>query len=265
VSPRDRRDGRLRNRVPLPNDDPAGQRRPPPPLLRTANGSVRRIDGGRSLPIGAFADTAFAQTELTVEPDFSLVVYTDGLVERRGDSIDDGIDRLAEIVGTSDRSAFELTDTVIDTLESDGQPDDRALLVVRIRQPVADRMSISFAPDASSLARARDTLGKWLRDHGGQDAEIFEIVFAVNEACSNAIEHPIDVQGDHIALDAELTSGRVAIVVNDRGRWKTESTSRDRGRGLELMHAFMEKVEIVQSSDGTSVRLERNLAAARSV
>jgi anti-sigma regulatory factor (Ser/Thr protein kinase) len=232
----------------------------PPPLIRSADGSVRRIDDGRSLPIGAFADTTFADAELQVDPDFSLVVYTDGLVERRGESIDAGIDQLAAIVGPSAGSAHELIDEVFAEFEFGDHPDDRALLAVRICPLAPDRMSLRLAPDSSSLASARASLGDWLRDHGGHEEEIFEIVFAVNEACSNAIEHPLDVQAEEIGLDAELSSGRVAIVVNDRGRWRSESASRDRGRGLELMHAFMEKVEIVQSSDGTSVRLERTLS-----
>jgi anti-sigma regulatory factor (Ser/Thr protein kinase) len=123
-------------------------------------------------------------------------------------------------------------------------------------------MSLQLAPEPSALASARASLAGWLREHGGEEDEIFEIVLAVNEACSNAIEHPLDVQVEEIGLHAELSSGRIAIVVNDRGRWKPDSTSRDRGRGLDLMHAFMEKVEIVQSSDGTSVRLERTFAPA---
>ena len=60
------------------------------------------------------------------------------------------------------------------------------------------------------------------------------------------------------------SSGRVVIVVSDSGRWKSESTSRDRGRGLGLMRALMESVEIVPSSDGTSVRLERTLSGVAS-
>jgi anti-sigma regulatory factor (Ser/Thr protein kinase) len=83
----------------------------------------------------------------------------------------------------------------------------------------------------------------------------------VNEACANAIEHPLDVRDAEIGLEAQIADGRVAIVVNDSGRWKGESTSRDRGLGLKFMHAMMERVEVVRSSDGTSVRLERMLAA----
>ena len=95
---------------------------------------------------------------------------------------------------------------------------------------------------------------------GADDTEIFDIVFAVNEACSNAIEHPVDVRGMAIGLEAELVDERVVVIISDRGRWKAESTSQNRGRGLGLMRAFMESVEIVPSSDGTSVRLERTIS-----
>ncbi len=232
----------------------------PPPLIASPGEPVRRLVEGASPPIGTVIPTSFVDAEVTLPPESSLVFYTDGLVELRGESIDTRIDRLAEIVDASDEPVHQLIDTILDEFELDEHPDDRALLVVRFGGPAAERMSLRFPPDSSALALARNDLRGWLRDRGAHDDEIFDIVLAVNEACSNAVEHPLDVQGDEIQLAAELTAGRVAIVVNDGGRWKTESDSRYRGRGIQLMHSLMEKVDVVQSSDGTSVRLERAIS-----
>jgi serine phosphatase RsbU (regulator of sigma subunit)/anti-sigma regulatory factor (Ser/Thr protein kinase) len=234
----------------------------PPPLVRTPHGSVRRLDDGRSLPIGSGAGAMFAEATIDVEPDSSLIFYTDGLVERREESIDTGIDRLAALIGGGRSSAHHLVDGIIEELADGAQPDDRAILAVRLQNAPAERMSIEFPPDAAALAAAREGLRDWLRSHGAHADEIFDIVFAVNEACSNAIEHPLDVQDTKIALEAEIVNGRVAVVVNDGGRWRVDSTSRERGRGLGFMNKLMENVEIVRSSDGTSVRLERALAGA---
>jgi anti-sigma regulatory factor (Ser/Thr protein kinase) len=204
----------------------------------------------------------FAEATIDVEPDSSLIFYTDGLVERREESIDTGIDRLAALIGGGRSSAHHLVDGIIEELADGAQPDDRAILAVRLQNAPAERMSIEFPPDAAALAAAREGLRDWLRSHGAHADEIFDIVFAVNEACSNAIEHPLDVQDTKIALEAEIVNGRVAVVVNDGGRWRVDSTSRERGRGLGFMNKLMENVEIVRSSDGTSVRLERALAGA---
>lgn len=232
----------------------------PPPLSRAPHGQARRIVEGASPPIGALPETTFQDAELALPPRSSLVFYTDGLVERRGESIDTSIDRLAEIVGRSDEPVHQLIDIILDGLELDDHPDDRALLVMSFGHSSADRMSLRFPPEPGALASARSDLRSWLRERGADEREIFDIVFAVNEACSNAIEHPLDVQDDEIELKAELTDGRVTIIVNDSGRWKTESNSRYRGRGLDLMHAVMESVDVVQSSDGTSIRLERAIS-----
>jgi serine phosphatase RsbU (regulator of sigma subunit) len=234
----------------------------PPPLVRSPNGSVRRLDVGRSLPIGSGAGAPFVEATIHVEPDSSLIFYTDGLVERREESIDAGIDRLAALIGGPKSSVHQLVDGIIEELTDGGQPDDRAILAVRLQNATAERMTIEFPPEAAALASARDSLRDWLRGHGAHTDEIFEIVFAVNEACSNAVEHPLDVRDTKIGLEAEIANGRVAIVVNDGGRWRADSTSMDRGRGLGFMNELMEHVEIVRSSDGTSVRLERALAGA---
>ncbi len=232
----------------------------PPPLIASPGVPVRRLVEGASPPIGTVIPTSFDDAEVRLPPGSSLVFYTDGLVERRGESIDTGIDRLAAVVGSSDEPVHQLIDIILDELELDEHPDDRAILVVRFGRPAAERMSLRFPPDSSALAVARNDLRGWLRERGAHDDEIFDIVFAVNEACSNAVEHPLDVQDDEIQLAAELTDGRVAIVVNDGGRWKSESDSRYRGRGIQLMHSLMENVDVVQSSDGTSVRLERAIS-----
>jgi anti-sigma regulatory factor (Ser/Thr protein kinase) len=182
-------------------------------------------------------------------------------VERRGESIDAGIDRLAAVVGASEPAAHRLVDDVAGELDARAHPDDRALLVVHVPRTTVERMALRFSPEPSALAGAREGLRDWLRRHGAGEEEIFDIVFAVNEACANAIEHPLDVRDAEIGLEAQITDGRVAIVINDSGRWKGESTSSDRGLGLKFMHAMMERVEVVRSSDGTSVRLERMLAS----
>ncbi|MCV6973987.1 SpoIIE family protein phosphatase [Mycobacterium bourgelatii] len=53
-----------------------------------------------SPPIG-IAGVTYTPSTFTVEPGHALVMYSDGLVERRGESIDDGLERLAEILGRS--------------------------------------------------------------------------------------------------------------------------------------------------------------------
>jgi PAS domain S-box-containing protein len=67
-----------------------------PPLIRAPSGAPRLPDGG-GYPIGV-EDLEYESLRERLGPGGTLVLYTDGLVERRGESLDDGFDRLARAV-----------------------------------------------------------------------------------------------------------------------------------------------------------------------
>ncbi|OBI04372.1 histidine kinase [Mycobacterium sp. E2462] len=80
-----------------------------------------------SPPIGVRGVT-FAPSTFTVEPGHGLVLYSDGLVERRGEVIDDGLDRLAQVLsGTSDAQAS----WIWAAMASDRIDDDVTIVTVR--------------------------------------------------------------------------------------------------------------------------------------
>jgi hypothetical protein len=104
----------------------------PPPLLVRSDGSAEYFEGGRSGPLGQA--TARCEETVRLRPGDTLVLSTDGLVERRGVSIDDGLERLAA-AGVAARA--EHVDHVADHLLAEllidaGQRDDIALLLVRL-------------------------------------------------------------------------------------------------------------------------------------
>ncbi|MCW7945080.1 protein phosphatase [Streptomyces hygroscopicus] len=107
----------------------------PPPALVPPEGHVEFLDRATDPPLDASPDpvprpqaaTAFAEGD-------TLVLYTDGLVERRGEDIDQGLARLADTL-TRHRAADPepLADSVLlDMLPPDGATDDTALIVVRL-------------------------------------------------------------------------------------------------------------------------------------
>jgi serine phosphatase RsbU (regulator of sigma subunit) len=100
----------------------------PPPLLLDA--APRFLMEGRSAPLGAlFGDQVRPQAEHELPRGAGLLLYTDGLVERRGESIDAGLDRLVAAVGPSaaDRPA-ELVDRLVARLLPPAADDDVCLL-----------------------------------------------------------------------------------------------------------------------------------------
>ncbi|WP_328495401.1 SpoIIE family protein phosphatase [Streptomyces sp. NBC_00414] len=109
----------------------------PPPLLAHVDGSVEILDMATDPPLGA-CDELMSRGETTVgyAPGATLVLYTDGLIERRGEDIDAGLRRLADSVEQHHvLDPEDLADAVLaDLLPSSrlGPDDDTALVVIRL-------------------------------------------------------------------------------------------------------------------------------------
>ncbi|MGO1316132.1 MAG: PP2C family protein-serine/threonine phosphatase [Cellulomonadaceae bacterium] len=103
-----------------------------PPVLRRADGTVQLLDARGDLMLGVVPETPRTNHEVSLRRGDTLVLYTDGLIERRGTPLPESIARLAEAVGrvggaaASDVAPLLLTET---TPELD---DDVAILVVRV-------------------------------------------------------------------------------------------------------------------------------------
>ncbi|GAB2473867.1 SpoIIE family protein phosphatase [Jatrophihabitans fulvus] len=111
------------------------------PLLVTADGRVEWLETPRpELLLGFRADAARTQSERLLAPGSVVLLYTDGLVERRDEDMEDGLGRLRDAVaqlsaellaGRLDLSA--LCDRLLAGLMPDAPQDDVALLAVRLR------------------------------------------------------------------------------------------------------------------------------------
>jgi PAS domain S-box-containing protein len=228
----------------------------PPPLLLDGGESPRYLEGGGSVPLGVLPFPDFEEVAVPMGPGGSVVLYTDGLVERPGEHIDNGLGRLAEAVRKAPVEPERLCDHVLKELvPDDGTPDDVALLTLRTI-PMTDRFRVGFPATPEALASMRAVLRRWLRHVGGDEQEIAEIVTACGEAATNAIEHaggnvPFDVSG-------RVEPPGVRITVRDYGAWRAPRTG-DQGRGLSLMRALMDSVEVTPTPEGTTVTLVRTL------
>jgi serine phosphatase RsbU (regulator of sigma subunit) len=107
----------------------------PPPVLVHPDGTCDMLDEAADPPLGARPqDVPHPQAALSYSPGDTLVLYTDGLFERRGEDIDAG---LARLVDTLSRHANESPELLADGVLADlgvagGAPDDIALLIVRL-------------------------------------------------------------------------------------------------------------------------------------
>jgi serine/threonine-protein kinase RsbW len=103
----------------------------PPPVLVEGQGRSGLLWEGRSAPLGAqFGDATRPEARCTLPPGALLVLYTDGLVERRDEALDQSIDELAvELASWSDRPFADLADGVTDALVGKGRTDDDVCLL----------------------------------------------------------------------------------------------------------------------------------------
>ncbi|MCU4185438.1 SpoIIE family protein phosphatase [Acidiferrimicrobium sp. IK] len=101
-----------------------------PPLVAAGAGS-RYLGGSRGPALGVRAGARFDATADRLAPGEVLVLYSDGLIERRGESIDDGLRRLREAAAGLPAEPEALCQGLVERLAADGRPDDVTVLAVR--------------------------------------------------------------------------------------------------------------------------------------
>ena len=228
----------------------------PPPVLIGGDGTPRLLWEGRSPPVGAFAG-AFVrdQAEAVLEPGARLLLYTDGLVERRDRPIDRGLDELlAAVTALPGAPLPSLVGRLPGVLvAAHAGRDDVCLLGLSFGSPPVFERAVHA--DVSELAPLRADLRAWLAGHRLAEDDCSAVVLACSEAVANAIEHGCggDTSCD-VRIRAMADEREVSIAVRDDGTWRPPDAPGRRGRGLMLIDHFMSEVAI-DHGDGTEVRM----------
>jgi anti-sigma regulatory factor (Ser/Thr protein kinase) len=238
----------------------------PPPLVVAPQGP-HFLEGGRAVPLGTADPASFREAQVTVPPGSTLLLYTDGLIERRDTPLDDRLAQLAavaEVAGTggvAEGELAELCDEVLaGVLAGTEPPDDVAVLAVRPEPVRADRLTLTLTAEPETLALLRRRLTRFLNAAGASDDERYEIVLTVSEAAGNAIEHAYGPGDAQYQVEATMNGSEIVVEVRDSGSWR-ERRGEERGRGLRIMDGLMDDVELAPGPSGTTVRMRRTLGA----
>jgi anti-sigma regulatory factor (Ser/Thr protein kinase) len=233
----------------------------PPPLV-VVGAQVRELIDGRTTPLAALPEVP--STEEGIEaflPGSLLLLYSDGLIERRGEPLDVGMERLRTLLSAVPSDDPEtLADLLLKDLTGDTpQDDDVALLCLR-SVPRPGSFTTSLPADPGALSGLRAMVRAWLSTQGVPPETHDDIVLACDEACANAIEHAFGRgPGDAIRVDLRREDDDVVIAVTDVGTWRAGPPYVDRGRGIEIMRAVMDDVDIRSNDAGTVVTLRRRI------
>lgn len=121
--------------------------------------------------------------------------------------------------------------------------------------------SLTLPSKGQNIALFRHFVGEFVRECGFNDEEVFDIVLATGEACSNSYQHGSPQRSNNnITVVCKCSRETLEIRVLDEGTFKKEaSISMDfqgvRGRGIMIMLSLMDKLEIDESENGTMVSL----------
>lgn len=225
-----------------------------PPFIVEQAGTVHTLEVAPNVPLGASNVTRFVEHHEQLEGGTSLLLYTDGLIERRTESLEVSFDRLR---GALDRDlpAEALSDRIVSLLLKDDQvvDDDVAFLVARVSE-VAERFEVTLAAEAGQLVILRRLMERWLISKGFDDDLIYDIEAATGEAAANAIEHAYGPDGGALTVLGHFDGERLTMRVIDGGGWRPPR-GHERGRGLPLMKGLANEMTMTPSADGTSIEL----------
>jgi anti-sigma regulatory factor (Ser/Thr protein kinase) len=228
-------------------------------LVLRPGGGTELLEAGRSPLLCALpAGTTGPRPEGTylLEPGDRLLLYSDGLVERRRESLTVGLVRLAEAaVAVGDGPGW--SDELVRRMTAGAGDDDVALLAVAFAPTF--RTTVPASPE--KLSGLRRELRGWLAAVGADDDTASDVLLACGEAAANAVEHAFPEDPGELTVELRLSADRrLTLRVADTGQWRRVPAPGDRGRGLPLMRAVMDSVLVEPGEGGTVVTMQRRLA-----
>jgi anti-sigma regulatory factor (Ser/Thr protein kinase)/putative methionine-R-sulfoxide reductase with GAF domain len=229
----------------------------PPPIVASVSGA-RLLQVTPAPPLGARSLARYKESTASVAFDETLVMYTDGLVEVRGQSLDAGLERARNAAVGDPDPELVCERIAAAAVPPEGALDDIAMLALR-RRPIPDRLELRLPSEAEVLAPMRRSLRRWLLARGAGVNESQAIVLGASEAAANAVEHAYSPSPTFFHVNSTMEGADVVVSVRDSGRWR-DPREKGRGRGLGIIRAAMDDVQVLGGGRGTHVVMRKRLA-----
>jgi serine phosphatase RsbU (regulator of sigma subunit)/anti-sigma regulatory factor (Ser/Thr protein kinase) len=241
----------------------------PPPVLRragVAGGSptaeLVKVPPGAPLGLGGRWQTG----QLRLEPGDTILMFSDGVVERRGHPLSDGLDALVAAAGTATSGDPRNLCSLATAAVAGATDDDVAVLAVERAVALSRSATMLVPAEPTGPSRVRQWMSARLRDWSVPEAVIGAAILCTSELTTNALLHAGTPAQVHIDLNAE----RLLVSVADTGTRGTvirahADTMSSRGRGLGLIEDLSDSWGTDPTVRGTTVWFEMLLPGIRQV
>ncbi len=236
-----------------------------PPLLVHPDGSNELLDVPPAPPLGV-GDGEVESRLFKIEDGSLFVLYTDGLVENKGQDISDGLARLRGIFGPGSptRPLEDLCKATLDGVYSDHQRDDIAVLIARLRRLPEDcYASWTLAPKLTSVREARSVLAEPMKRWDLEDL-IPTTELLVSELVTNAVKYS---RGD-VTLRLVNEKALVCEVLDNSGalpRLRQANGEDENGRGLQVVRQLSHRWGARRTATGKVVWCEQPLPGSAGI
>ena len=228
-----------------------------PPMLAVApDGTSRWLEGGRSIPLCVIGPRERTQASTVLAPGTRLILYSDGLVERRHEPMAAGLARLeAAARAHPDASVEDLCERIMDEMvPGRASEDDAVVLCLRLALVPEPRFRMVVPARPQEMRHVRSAVRTWLGERRMPEGERGALM-AIGEACSNAVDHAYRGRsaGD---VEVQITeeAGELRVSVRDFGRWRAPGAGAgEGGRGTTIMRAVSRGLERRSGPEGTTV------------
>jgi serine phosphatase RsbU (regulator of sigma subunit)/anti-sigma regulatory factor (Ser/Thr protein kinase) len=233
-----------------------------PPLMVDPAGQAMLLEQPHGLPVGVIAGQRYRVHRYPFRTGSRLLLYTDGLIERRGEPIDEGFERLKTATRAAAQGGdFSFADRVYRAVLDDRPLEDDVALLAIETVPLRDTLELTLHTHPDVLGGLRSTLRRWLTDAGASESELFDVTLSTSEAAANSIEHAYGARDASFTVRCERDGEEVTAIVCDGGRWRT-LRPQGGGRGLKIMRSLMDCVTVESGDGGTVVKMTKKLARA---
>jgi len=226
----------------------------PQPRVLRSNGTVERV-GPSGQPLLGFTNVAYRTASFHLDVEDIIVLFTDGLIERRGENLTTGENALeALLANKASMSTSRLSAAILGSLPEDRDDDVALLLMRRIDGETRKNAESSWAAPAGrlNLKAAREHIRHWLGpDHERAD----DVLLVVTELLTNAREAA--EANDEITLSAASWANTIEVAITNPGLpFSVTPTMPDsqqhRGRGLAIASALAD-IAVTSANGMTTV------------